>query len=107
MQLADRADSVDPLLIEPLWAKADAAALLGEDQRAFDLFVQATARQPKNPQTWLQAGEFALRHQCWRLAYTYLERYTELDPRARAGDGADDKDRALRLVNAGRNACGS
>jgi hypothetical protein len=107
VQLADRAESVDPLLVEPLWAKADAAVVLGEDQRAFDLFVQATARQPKNPQTWLQAGEFALSHRCWRLAYTYLERYTELDPRARASDGADDKDRALRLVNAGRNACGS
>jgi hypothetical protein len=105
--LADRAESVDRLLVEPLWAKADAAIARGEPRRAFGYFVAAVDRQPQNPQTWLYAGQYALSSRCWRLAYTYLERYTELDPKARPESGANDKDRALRLVNAGRNACGS
>jgi hypothetical protein len=105
VRLADRALSADPLLVEPYWAKADAAIELGERQRAFAYFVDAVDREPKNPQTWLQAGEYALSNRCYRLAYTYLERYTELDPKARPSAGGDDYRRARAFVNAGKNAC--
>ena len=88
VRLADRADWVDPLLVEAPWARADAAIELGQQQRAFDYYLQAVQRQPANPQTWLYAGEYALSSRCWRLAYTYLERYTELDPKARPETGA-------------------
>ncbi len=105
VRLADRALSVDPLLVEPYWAKADAAIGLEEHQRAFDYFLQGVQRQPKNPQTWLQAGEYALSRNCYHLAYTYLERYTELDPKARPSSGGDDYNRVLKLVNAGKGRC--
>ena len=86
-QLADRAHSVDPLLVDPLWAKAFAAETLGEPRRAFQYYVQAVDREPKNPQTWRLAGEYAFSLRCYRSAYTYLEKYTELDPRGRPGSG--------------------
>jgi tetratricopeptide (TPR) repeat protein len=104
-QLADRAHSVDPLLVDPLWAKAFAAETLGELRRAFQYYVQAVHREPKNPQTWRLAGEYAFSLRCYRSAYTYLEKYTELDPRGRPGSGADDYREALRQVNAGNNRC--
>ncbi len=104
-QLADRAHSVDPLLVDPLWAKAFAAETLGEPRRAFQYYVQAVDREPKNPQTWRLAGEYAFSLRCYRSAYTYLEKYTELDPRGRPGSGADDYREALRQVNAGNNRC--
>jgi tetratricopeptide (TPR) repeat protein len=105
VRLAKRAESVDRLLVEPLWAKAGAAIERGQPQTAFDYYVQAVSRQPENPQTWLAAGEYAFSNKCYRLAYTYLERYTELDPYARPSAGADDYRAARSHVNAGENAC--
>ena len=105
MTLANRAHSVDPLLVEPYWAKADAAIERNEPRVAFAYYVQAVHRQPKDPQTWLAAGEYALSLRCYQTAYTYLERYTELDPNDRPTSGADDYRRALALVNAGKGRC--
>jgi tetratricopeptide (TPR) repeat protein len=102
-QLADRAEAADPLLVEPLWAKAFAAA--DRPRRAFAFYVEAVRRQPENPQTWRLAGEYAFSLRCYRSAYTYLERYTELDPNGRPGSGAEDYRAALRQVNAGNNRC--
>ena len=62
-------------------------------------------RQPKNPQTWLQAGEYALSQDCYHLAYTYLERFTELDKYAEPSKGPDDYRRVRALVNAGKGRC--
>ena len=100
--LADRAESVDPLLVEPLWAKAFAA---GPPQRAFAFYSEAVHRQPHNPQTWLLAGRFAFDQRCYRTAYTYLEKYTELDNKARASAGGDEYNAALRQVNLGNGRC--
>ena len=105
VQLADRAQSVDPFLVEPLWAKALAADARGRQQRAFDYYVDAVHKQPKNPQTWLFAGRYALDKRCYHLAYTYLEKFTELNQKARPSAGGDDYNRALRLVNAGKGKC--
>ena len=49
VQLADRADSVDPLLVDPLWAKAFAAETLGEPQRAFDYYVAGRRSRAEEP----------------------------------------------------------
>ena len=46
---------------------------------------------------------FSLR--CYRSAYTYLEKYTELDPNGRPSGGAEHYREALRQVNAGNNRC--
>jgi hypothetical protein len=105
VQLANRAQSVDPFLVEPLWAKALAADTLGQQQRAFNYYVEAVHKQPKNPQTWLFAGRFALDQRCYHLAYTYLEKFTELNQKARPSAGGDDYNRALKLVDAGKGKC--
>ncbi len=103
--LADRARSVDPLLIEPYLDKALAAEQLGRRQQAFDLYVAAVRRQPQNPQTWLWAGEYAFSQHCWYQAWLYLERYTELDPNAPSSAGADDYRTALRRVDRHAYTC--
>jgi hypothetical protein len=97
--LANRARSVDPLLVEPFWDKAYAADQLGHAQRAFDLFVAAVRRQPRNPLTWQAAGQYAYSQGCWYQAWYYLNRYTELDPNAASSSGADQYRDALRRVN--------
>jgi hypothetical protein len=104
MTLAKRARSVDPLLVEPIWAQAFAA----EGSRpavAQAYYLEATRRQPANPQTWLLAGRYALQQGCPRLAYPLLEKFTELDPYERPSSGPDEYRRALALVNSGKPTC--
>jgi O-antigen ligase len=103
--LADRAHSADPFLVEPYWAQAFAADARGQPQRAFDFYVQAVHRQPANAQTWRAAGEYAFTRNCFRLAYTYLEKYTELNQKALPSDGGNDYNHALKIVNAGKARC--
>jgi O-antigen ligase len=103
--LANRARSLDPLLVDPYWAKALAADARGKRQSAFGEYLAAVRRQPHNPQTWLFAGEYAKDSGCWFLAWKYLERYTELDPKARSTSGADDYREALRRVNTRQYTC--
>ncbi len=105
IDLADRAHSVDPLLVDPYWAKAFAAENRGQPRLAFRYYLQAIDREPQNAQTWRLAGEYAFSQHCYRSAYTYLEQYTELDPKARPGSGGDDYRAALAQVNAGNNRC--
>lgn len=102
ISLAKRARSVDPLLVEPLWWEADAQT---DPRKAVALYQAAVDEQPKNPQTWLAAGLYGVSIQCPRLAYHYLERYTELDPKARPSEGADAYREALRQVNTGKPRC--
>jgi tetratricopeptide (TPR) repeat protein len=101
--LAQRARSVDPLIVEPLWALA--FAYENKPSLALAYYDQATKKQPANPQTWLLAGRYALSIGCPRHAYPYLERYTELDPNAPPGEGGDAYRRALELVNSGKPTC--
>ncbi len=103
--LAKRARSVDPLLVEPLWALAFAAELRGNLPLALARYEQATREQPQNAQTWLAAGQFALNNDCARRALTLLYRFNDLDPKARPSEGPDDYRRALRLVNSGKPRC--
>jgi hypothetical protein len=103
--LADRAHALDPFLVDPYWVKALAAIDRGRRQEAFGEYLAAVRRQPKNPQTWLYTGEYAKSVGCWFLAWKYLERYTELDPKARSTSGADDYREALRRVNRGQYRC--
>jgi O-antigen ligase len=105
VRLANRAHSVDPLLVEPFWAKALAAFERNQPQQAFRYYQQAVGAQPKNPETWLQAGEFAFGLRCYQTAYTYLERYTELNNNAKPSAGADDYRHALKLVDLGKGRC--
>jgi O-antigen ligase len=102
-QLAKRARSVDPLLVDPLITLAFAYDL--HPQTAIGYYDEAIRRQPRNPAMYLLAGRFALRKGCPRRAYTYLEKFSELDHYAAPGNGPDDYRRALRLVNSGVPTC--
>jgi hypothetical protein len=103
--LAKRARAVDPLLVEPLWALAFAAEDRGELPIAYAYYREATRKQPKNPDTWLLAGQFAFAHGCMRAAYDNLEKFTELDKKARPSRGGDAYNQALRVVNSGKAKC--
>jgi O-antigen ligase len=102
ISLAKKARSVDPLLVEPLWWQADAQT---DPRKAVALYQAAVDKQPKNAQTWLAAGLYAASIQCPRLAYYYLERFTELNPKARPSQGGDAYREALRQVNTGKPTC--
>jgi O-antigen ligase len=103
--LAKRAQSVDPLLVEPLWALAFAAELRGDLPTAFAYYEEATRKQPKNADTWLLAGQFAFAHGCMRAAYDNLEKFTELDNKARPSRGGDAYNAALKIVDRGKAKC--
>jgi tetratricopeptide (TPR) repeat protein len=105
IRLANRARSVDPLLVEPLWTLALAAEEQGNPRVALTYYQEAVRKQPKNPQTLLLAGLFALDNGCPRLAYSYLEPFTELDHNERPDKGPDQYREALRLVNSGKPTC--
>jgi hypothetical protein len=102
ISLAQQARAVDPLLVEPLWWQADAQT---DRAKAVALYQEAVDKQPRNAQTWLAAGLYAVSIDCPRLAYSYLVRYTELDPKARPSQGADAYREALRQVNTGKPRC--
>jgi tetratricopeptide (TPR) repeat protein len=104
-QLARRARSVDPLLVEPLWALALAADERNDVARALGYYEEATRVQPENAQTWLAAGRYALEIGCARRALQHFYRFNALDRYARPSDGPDDYQRALRLVNSGKPRC--
>ncbi|MCW2964337.1 MAG: hypothetical protein JWO17_1589 [Actinomycetia bacterium] len=103
--LAKRARSVDPLLVDPLWALAFAAELRGDLPTAYAFYEEATRKQPKNARTWLFAGQFAYVHGCMRAAYDNLEKFTELDNKARPNVGGDAYNKALKIVDAGKAKC--
>lgn len=105
IELADRAHSLNPFLLDPYWAKAQALDDRGRTQAAFAEYVAAVRRQPKNPQTWLQTGEYAKDVGCPYQAYVYLEKYTELDQKALPSQGADDYRAMLWKVNHRQYRC--
>ena len=103
--LANKAHSVDPLLLEPYWAHAQAADLRGKRALAFAWYVQAVKRQPHNWRTWNYAGEYAFGLPCYGRAYDYLEKFTELNQKAQPSLGGADYNTALKKVNLGEYNC--
>jgi hypothetical protein len=99
--LANRAHTLDPFLLAPYYAKADAATTKRETFRQYVLAVQ---RQPKNPQPWLLAGEFAMQVGCPYAAWQHLERYTELDQKSN-GPGGEEYNAMLKLVDHHEYTC--
>jgi hypothetical protein len=99
--LANRAHALDPFLLEPYYAKADAAPTIGG---AYEQYVLAVSRQPRNPQPWLLAGETAIQAGCPFAAWQHLERYTELDQKSR-GPGGEEYNAMLKLVNKHAYTC--
>jgi len=103
--LAKRARTVDPVSLDPLFAQALAEEVRGRIAAAAAVFERATEVQPRNPQPWVWLGRLELDAGCPRRALEHLERFVELDPKARPEAGAVEKDRALALVNTGKPRC--
>jgi hypothetical protein len=103
--LANRARSVDPLLVEPYWALAAAAEDEGRLLSARTYYRLGARRQPDNAQAWLLWAEFELRHGCARHALAAFYRFNALDRYAQPSEGPQEYLRALRLVNSGKPRC--
>lgn len=100
--LAERARSVDPLLVEPLWTEA---GVRKDPRKALALYAEAVRKQPQNAQAWLLKAQFELQYGCPRLALADLYTFVALDPYERPDRGPDDYRRALALVNSGKPTC--
>jgi len=78
---ARRAQSLNPLSPEPLFARATIASLARDNRAAEAFYEQATRLQPENPATWYELGLFrqlALGNEC--SAYFALNAAYTLDP---------------------------
>ena len=83
---AERARSLDPLSLAPLFARARVEEDAGDEAAALAAYRRATAAQPDNPLPWYELGlyEFSLGDRC--SAYVHLNRAYTLDPAGRSGD---------------------
>jgi tetratricopeptide (TPR) repeat protein len=100
--LARRAEELDPLSLEPVWARARAAARAGDERSALLFYERATTIQPENADTWHALGLFrldVLRDGCG--AYEALNRAYTLDPKSRRWTPGGPLDVARDAVNAG------
>jgi O-Antigen ligase len=113
IKLAQRARSVDPLSVAALQAEALAwsAEAAGEPKKkvaqqdydkAYSLYVKWTKLQPDDPEGWFSLADFALSRNCPRTALPAFERFIVLDPQ---NTDYAEKDKALKLVNAGKAVC--
>ena len=76
----ERARSLDPLSLQPVFADARVAEQRRRDVAALQAYREATRLQPKNPESWLQLGlyEFDVGDRCG--AYRDLNEAFTLDP---------------------------
>lgn len=92
---AKQAHSLNPLDVQPILLQASIESALGHTQEATGLFVEATRREPRNPDAWYQLGDFVLaKLGNPRLAYVYLNHSYTLDSRGPAGIRCADLDTA-------------
>ena len=78
-----RAESLNPFSLEPLFARARAQWLGGDQAAALASFREAVRRQPDNPDSWEQLGLYLYeRHDLCRAYRALNEQYT-LDPNGR------------------------
>ena len=77
---AQRARSLDPLSLAPLFARARVEEDAGDEEAALAAYRRAAAAQPENPVSWYELGiyEFHLGDRC--SAYVHLNRAYTLDP---------------------------
>ena len=104
---ARRAQGLNPLSPEPLFARATVADLAGDTSAADIFYVKATRLQPENPATWFQLGIFRFIAGDLCGAYFALNAAYTLDPKSSLFDEGSALDRARAAVNDSENpACG-
>ena len=98
---AERARSLDPLSLEPLFARARVEEAAGDDAAALTAYRRAAALQPDNPVGWYELGlyEFHLGDRC--SAYVHLNRAYTLDPSGLQWQQGSELDQARDWVNDG------
>ncbi|RDI76051.1 O-Antigen ligase [Gaiella occulta] len=105
---ARRAQGLNPLSPEPLWARADVADAAGDDAAAERFYEQAARLQPENPATWYRLGlyrQLARGDQCG--AYQALNAGYTLDPKSTLWAAGGPLDVARAAVDDPKHpACG-
>ena len=96
-----RARSLDPLSLEPLFARARVEEEAGDEAAALAVYRRATERQPENPLPWYELGlyEFHLGDRC--SAYVHLNRAYTLDPAGTQWTPDSELVQSLAWVNDG------
>jgi tetratricopeptide (TPR) repeat protein len=100
----ERARSLDPLSLQPVFADARVAEQRRREVAALEAYREATRLQPKNPESWLQLGlyEFDIGDRC--AAYRDLNQSYTLDPAGKQWTPGGPLVVSLAWVNAGN--CG-
>ncbi len=102
-----RAQRLNPLSTEPLYARATVATAADNPSGADALYVQATRLQPENPATWYELGLFRYIKGDLCGAYYALNAAYTLDPKSSLFYAGSELDRARDAVNDTENpACG-
>jgi O-Antigen ligase len=70
---------LNPLAVEPIQFLAAVDEHGGEERDAEKLNLLATNREPLNPETWYELGDFYVRRHRWRDAYDALNRSYSLN----------------------------
>jgi tetratricopeptide (TPR) repeat protein len=101
---ADRAASLDPLSLAPLFARARVAAAGGDAEAERAAHVEAVRLQPGNPEAWLALGLLEYDRGDWCSAYRDLNEAYTLDPAGLQWARGGPFDETKEWVNAGN--CG-
>ena len=98
---AERARSLDPLSLEPVFARARVEEDAGNPRAALAAYRLATDLQPDNPAPWYELGlyEFSRGDRC--SAYAHLNRAYTLDPAGRQWTPDSELVQSLAWVNDG------
>ena len=98
---AERARSLDPLSLAPLFARARVEEAAGDEEAALTAYRRAAAAQPENPVAWYELGiyEFHLGDRC--SAYVHLNRAYTLDPAGTQWTPDSELVQSLTWVNDG------
>ncbi len=96
---AERARSLDPLSLEPLFARARVEEQRGDFDAALVSYGEAARQQPENPEAWYELGlyEFDRGDRC--SAYVHLNEAYTLDPSGRQWVPGGPLVQALEWVN--------
>ena len=97
----ERARSLDPLSLQPVFADARVAEQRRREVAALEAYREATRLQSKNPESWLQLGlyEFDIGDRCG--AYRDLNEAFTLDPAGKQWTRGGPLDLSRDWVNAG------
>lgn len=98
---AERARSLDPLSLAPLFARARVEEGRVDFVAALVTYGEAARLQPENPEPWLELGLFEFDRGDRCSAYVHLNRAYTLDPAGRQWIPGGELDQARAWVNDG------